>query len=584
MSTFHTHVVRNQVAPLQDYSLYDTDVVLRQAVQREGAADWDTTLREHGAWLGRAHTLEAGELANRYSPRWVGYDRNGHRVDQVEFNVAWHELMSGIVARGLHSQAWLASATQPAHAQVSTRSGHQVARAAAYLMQGQVEAGTLCPTTMTFAAVPLLQSEPAGAIDFAQQWLPAVFSHEYDPADAPISAKRGALIGMGLTEKQGGSDLRAITTQAVAQDREGRGQVYRLTGHKWFLSVPHADAHLVLANTDAGPGCFFVPRWIPDGPRNEVRIRRLKDKLGNRSNASGEVEFEQAWGMLMGEPGRGLPLLLQMAATTRLDCVLGSAALLRQAVVQAAHHAQYRQVFGHSLAAQPLMRQVLADLALESEAATTWAMRLARAVDQRDDEKAGVSARALVRVGTPAAKLWVCKRAINAIAECMEVWGGNGYIEDGPLARLYRESPVNSIWEGSGNIMALDVLRALQRDVDGLAMLRAELDVARGAWPAYDHALDVWLMQVSDQLPQAATGSAKAAANAVQAIDPAQARRVAAGLARLWQAALLIQTAPAAVADAFVASRLVQPGGIIGELPPGLDIDAILARAWPGIC
>ncbi|CAM4394266.1 Acyl-CoA dehydrogenase [Bordetella tumbae] len=584
MSTFQTHIVGNQVAPLQDYSLYDTDIVLRQAVQREGAAAWDAALREHGAWLGRAHTLEAGEQANRYSPRWVGYDRNGHRVDQVEFNVAWHELLSGIVARGLHSHAWQAPATQSAHAQASARLGRQVARAAAYLMQGQVEAGTLCPTTMTFAAVPLLQNEPAGAIDFAQQWLPALFSHEYDPADAPISAKRGALIGMGLTEKQGGSDLRAITTQAVAQGAEGRGQVYRLTGHKWFLSVPHADAHLVLADTDAGPGCFFVPRWIPDGPRNEVRIRRLKDKLGNRSNASGEVEFEQAWGMLMGEPGRGLPLLLQMAATTRLDCVLGSAALLRQAVVQAAHHAQYRQVFGQPLAAQPLMRQVLADLALESEAAMVWAMRLARAVDQRGDETVGANARALVRVGTPAAKLWVCKRAINAIAECMEIWGGNGYIEDGPLARLYRESPVNSIWEGSGNIMALDVLRALQRDVEGLAMLRAELDLARGAWPAYDHALDVWLMQVSDQLPQAATGSARAAVDAVQAIDPAQARHVAAGLARLWQAALLIQTAPAAVADAFVASRLVQPGGIVGELPAGLDVDAILARAWPGIC
>jgi len=587
MSTFQTHVVRNQVAPLEDYSLYDTDVVLQQAVQREGAGEWDATLREHGAWLGRAHTLAAGEQANRCSPRWVGYDRNGHRVDRVEFSAAWHELLSGIVGRGLHSHAWLEAAATPAHAhpgQASRRSGHHVARAAAYVMQGQVEAGTLCPTTMTFAGVPLLQNEPAGVIDFSQHWLPALFSHEYDPADAPITGKRGALMGMGLTEKQGGSDLRAITTQAVAQGQGGRGQVYRLTGHKWFVSVPRADAHLVLASTDEGPGCFFVPRWIPDGPRNDVRIRRLKDKLGNRSNASGEVEFEQAWGMMMGEPGRGLPLLLQMAATTRLDCVLGSAALLRQAVAQAAHHAQHRQVFGQPLAAQPLMRQVLADLALESEAATVWALRLARAVDQRDDERLGAGARALVRVGTPAAKLWVCKRAITAIAECLEVWGGNGYIEEGPLARLYRESPVNSIWEGSGNIMALDVLRALQRDVDTLAVLRAELDLARGAWSAYDRALDVWLMQVSDQLPQAATGSARAAADVVQAIAPAQARHVAAGLARLWQAALLIQSAPTAVADAFVASRLVQQGGIVGELPAGLDVDAILARAWPGIC
>jgi len=555
MPSFQTHAVFNQAAPLEDYSLYDTDTVLQQAVQREGAAAWTDGLREHGAWLGSAPTLAAAAQANRLPPRWQGYDRNGHRVDQVEFDGAWHALMTGIVARGLHSRAWL----EPAP-------GAQVARAAAYLMQGQVEAGTLCPTTMTFAAVPLLQSEPAGAIDFARHWLPALGSRDYDALDAPVPGKRGALIGMGLTEKQGGSDLRAITTQAVAEGPGGRGAVYRLTGHKWFYSVPHADAHLVLANTEAGPGCFFVPRWTPDGSRNAVRIRRLKDKLGNRSNASGEVEFEEAWGMLMGEPGRGLPLLLQMAATTRLDCVLGSAALLRQALAQACHHAGQRQAFGRALSGQPLMRQVLADLALESEAATVWAMRLARAVDERGD----AGARALVRVGTPAAKLWVCKRAIAAIGECMEVWGGNGYVEDGPLPRLYREAPVNSIWEGSGNIMALDVQRALQREPDCLAALQAELEPARGAWAAYDRAWDEW--------------RALAAGPAGQSPDAAQARRVAAGLARLWQAALLIRHAPPAVADAYVASRLACPGGIAGELPPGIDLDAILARAWPGIC
>ncbi|HYG45221.1 MAG TPA: isovaleryl-CoA dehydrogenase [Bordetella sp.] len=555
MLSFQTHTVVNQVAPLEDYSLYDTDIALSQAVQREGAAGSVAALREHGAWLGRAPILAAATEANRCPPRWQGYDPNGHRVDRVEFNPAWHVLMAGIVSRGLHSGAWL----QP-------KPGAQVARAAAYLMQGQVEAGTLCPTTMTFAAVPLLQGEPAGAIDFTQAWLPALASHDYDATDAPLAGKRGALIGMGLTEKQGGSDLRAITTHAEPVGQGGRGAVYRLTGHKWFYSVPHADAHLVLANTDAGPGCFFVPRWTPDGPRNTVRVRRLKDKLGNRSNASGEVEFEQAWGMLMGEPGRGLPLLLQMAATTRLDCVLGSAALLRQAVVQAAHHARHRHAFGQALAAQPLMRQVLADLALESEAATAWALRLARAVDERGR----ADARALVRVGTPAAKLWICKRAIGAIAECIEVWGGNGYIEDGPLPRLYREAPVNSIWEGSGNIMALDVLRALQRDPDCLAALHAELDPARGAWAAYDQAWDDW--------------RALAAGQSGQAADPAQARRLAARLARLWQAALLIRHAPAAVADAFVASRLAHPGGIVGELPAGADLAAILARTWPGIC
>lgn len=584
-SAFQTHAVLNQVAPLEDYSLYETDVVLQQAVQREGAGEWVAALREHGAWLGRASTLAAGEQANRYSPRWLGYDRNGHRVDQVEFHPAWHGLMSGIVARGLHSHAWRQSSAAPSTtAKAPIRPGAHAARAAAYLMQGQVEAGTLCPTTMTFAAVPLLQGEPPGAIDFSEHWLPALFSQEYDPVDAPISAKKGALIGMGLTEKQGGSDLSAITTEAVRQRRGGRGRVYHLTGHKWFFSVPHADAHLVLANTEEGPGCFFVPRWIPEGPRNPVRLRRLKDKLGNRSNASGEVEFERAWGMLIGEPGRGLPMLLQMAATTRLDCVLGSAALLRQAVVQAAHHIQHRQAFGQALASQPLMRQVLADMALESEAATAWALRLARAVDQRDDALDGPGARALVRIGTPAAKLWVCKRAITTIAECMEILGGNGYVEEGPLARLYREAPVNSIWEGSGNIMALDVLRALQRDPGCLAALRAELEPSRGEWPAYDRALDEWLTQVGGQLRRGTSASAPSAGDASASVDPAQARHITAGLARLWQAALLIQSAPAAVADAYVRSRVIQRGGIIGELPAGLDLKVILARAWPGIC
>lgn len=555
MPPFATHAVVNQVAPLDDYSLYDTDLVLRQAVRREGAAACEPALHEHGAWLGRASTLAAGERANRCPPRWLGYDANGHRIDQVEFDPAWHALMSGIVARGLHSQAWL----QPAP-------GAQAARAAAYLMQGQVEAGTLCPTTMTYAAVPLLQQEPAGVIDFAQHWLPALASHDYDAADAPLPGKRNALIGMGLTEKQGGSDLRAITTRAEPVAQGGRGAAYLLTGHKWFFSVPHADAHLVLAHTDAGPGCFFVPRWTPDGPRNAVRIRRLKDKLGNRSNASGEVEFEQAWGMLMGEPGRGLALLLQMAATTRLDCVLGSAALLRQAVVQAAHHAVHRHAFGQALARQPLMLHLLADLALESEAATVLALRLARAVDERGQP----ASRALVRVGTPAAKLWVCKRAIAAIAECMEVWGGNGYVEAGPLARLYREAPVNSIWEGSGNIMALDVLRALQRDGDCLAALQDELDPARGAYADFDRCWGDWQRQAARLTGDAA--------------GQAQARAMAAGLARLWQAALLIRHAPAAVADAFVASRLATPAGIAGEMPPGADAAAIVARAWPAIC
>jgi putative acyl-CoA dehydrogenase len=551
MSSFATHTVQNQVPPLEDYSLYDTDPALREAVRREGADNWAGDLAAHGAWLGRAQTLAAGAEANRCPPRLVGYDRGGHRIDHVEFHPAWNLLMSGILARGLHSRAW----AQPVP-------GAQVARAAAYLMQGQVEAGTLCPTTMTFAAVPLLQREPAGAIDFAGQWLPALYSREFDAADAPLSAKRSALIGMGLTEKQGGSDLRAVSTRAVPLGAPGRGNAYELVGHKWFFSVPQADAHLVLAQTDEGLSCFFVPRWIPDGPRNAIRVRRLKDKLGNRSNASGEVEFEGAWGVMVGEPGRGLAVLLEMAATTRLDCVLGSAALLRQALVQSLHHAQHRQVFGKPLIGQPLMRNVLADLALESEAAMVLALRLARAVDARAD----APARALVRVGTPAAKLWICKRAIHAVAECMEVWGGNGYVEEGPMPRIYRETPVNSIWEGSGNVMALDVLRALQREPEALPALEQEFALAAGRHRAFDEAVARWRALLADQ-----------------AQAEFQARRVAGGLARLWQAALLIQHAPEPVAQAFVASRLDADGGIFGELAAGADTQVILSRAWPAV-
>ncbi|MBD9433177.1 isovaleryl-CoA dehydrogenase [Achromobacter sp. ACM03] len=549
MSSFATHTVSNQVPPLEDYSLYETDPALREAVRREGAQAWEPDLAAHGAWLGRAQTLEAGAQANHCTPRLVSYDRGGHRIDRVEFHPSWNLLMGGIMARGLHSRAW----AQP-------EPGAQVARAAAYVMQGQVEAGSLCPTTMTFAAVPLLQREPAGVVDFGGQWLNALYSREFDGADAPLAAKRSALIGMGLTEKQGGSDLRAVTTRATPVGAPGRGRAYLLVGHKWFFSVPQADAHLVLAQTDEGLSCFFVPRWIPDGPRNAVRVRRLKDKLGNRSNASAEVEFEEAWGVMVGEPGRGLAVLLEMAATTRLDCVLGSAALLRQALVQSAHHARYRHAFGKPLIEQPLMRNVLADLALESEAAMMLGLRLARAVDERAD----AAARALVRVGTPAAKLWVCKRAIAAVAECMEVWGGNGYVDDGPMPRLYRETPVNSIWEGSGNVMALDVLRALQREAGALPALEREFAQAAGQYQDFDDALARWRTLLAD---------------GVQA--EFQARRIAAGLARLWQAALLIQHSPAPVAQAFVASRLNAGGGVFGELAAGADVQAILARAWP---
>jgi putative acyl-CoA dehydrogenase len=552
MSSFLTHQVVNQVPPLHDYSLYETDPVLRESVAREGAAAHEPALLEHGVWLGREGVLRAAAQANRHPPEWTAYDPYGHRIDRVDFHPAWHLLMAGIVERGLHGAAW-----------DDPRPGAHVARAAAYLMQGQVEAGTLCPVTMTFAAIPLLREEPVVDIDLPGTWLPRARSRHYDPADAPAARKQGVLFGMGMTEKQGGSDLRAVSTRAVPAGTPGRGRAYLLTGHKWFYSVPQADAHLVLADTDEGLSCFFVPRWIPDGGRNAVRLRRLKDKLGNRSNASGEVEFEEAWGVMIDEPGRGLARLVDMAAVTRLDCVLASAALLRHGVAQALHHARHRQAFGKALIDQPLMRVVLADLALESEAAVVLALRLARAMD----ESADPVARRLARIGTPAAKLWICKRAITMLAEAMEVCGGNGYVEEGPMPRLYREAPVNSIWEGAGNVMALDVPRAVRRDPAVREALMAELQPARAIHPVYDQALQHWL----DGLE-----------NAVD--HPEQARALAAGLARLWQGALLLQHAPAVISDAYVRARLSGPCGLCGESIGLEEADALLRRAWPAIC
>ena len=565
-----THDVGNMVEPLADYNRYATDPALREGAQREGAAWADAALLAIGADLGRAALLEQARLANASAPVLRNFDPQGRRVDAVDFHPAWHNLMDGIFRRGFHSAAW-----------AEPRPGAQVARAAGYLLQGQVEAGTLCPTTMTFASIPILRREPV----LWGQLEPHLFSRDYDPADAPLSTKRGMLVGMGLTEKQGGSDLRTNTTLARPLGTGGRGAEHTLVGHKWFFSVPQSDAHLVLAR-DASDAlsCFYVPRWRPDATRNAVRVQRLKDKLGNRSNASAEVEFQDAWGLLVGEPGRGIPILLDMATYTRLDNVLGSTALLRAALVQAMHHARQRSAFGKHLAEQPLMQAVLADLALETEAATTLALRLAAAFDR--DANAPPQAVAELRPGgtllppfplqleaamrrilTPAAKLWVCKRAIEAVGECMEVLGGNGYVEEQPLARMLREAPVNSIWEGSGNVMALDLLRALQRE------------------PQAAQALLDWLADACQG--DAALTRALAALDAlrIEALrHPAQARALAQDLVLLVQAVLLRQHAPAFVADAFIASRLgcARGGRIFGVLPQGADLRAIVQRAWAG--
>ncbi|NGM88787.1 isovaleryl-CoA dehydrogenase [Parapusillimonas sp. SGNA-6] len=543
--TWTTHEVTNQVPDLGDYNLYLCDIALQEAVQREGGEAHRDALLRQGARLGMREMAELARQANRHPPELEAFDPQGRRVDRVRYHPAWHRFMRLAMMHGLHASAWS-----------SPGKGAQVARAAAFMMHGQVEAGSLCPVTMTSAAIPLLQKE---------SWFDSVAQHlytrQYDEADAPLAAKTSMLVGMGMTEKQGGSDLRTNTTRATPLDGAGRGQPYRLTGHKWFFSVPMSDAHLVLARHNDDFSCFYVPRWLDDGSRNAVRIQRLKDKLGNRSNASAEVEFQDAVGVLVGEEGRGIAALVEMASYTRLDCVLGSAALLRQALVQALHHARHRIAFGQTLVSQPLMQSVLMDLALESEAATALAIRLAGAFDA--DDPLSLAYR---RIMTPAAKFWVCKRSIEAVAECMEIWGGNGYVEDAPLARLYREAPVNSIWEGSGNIMCLDVLRALRRHPDLADALAAHLEAAGADEPALAERTATLLRLLATAGPQLEFS----------------ARYVAQELVLLTQAHLLRRYAPQVVADAFVQSRFHErtAGRVWGVAAGPTALSSVLERAW----
>jgi putative acyl-CoA dehydrogenase len=533
------HEVRNQAPPLADYNLLLGDRALEEAVAREGAAWAREELADLGARLGRAETIELGVEANRNPPQLRAFDRYGHRRDEVVFHPAWHELMALGIGAGIHAAPW-----------ETPRPGAQVARAAGAVMLVQVESGVQCPITMTFGAAPALRRDPA----IAAEWLPRILSRRYDPSFRPAPAKSGALIGMAMTEKQGGSDLRANTTRA-----EPSGEGWRLTGHKWFMSAPMCDAFLMLAQAPRGLSCFLVPRWTPDGALNGLRLQRLKDKLGNRSNASSEVELETAWGQLLGEEGRGIPTIIEMGNLTRLDCALGSAGLMRQAVAQAVHHARHRAAFGKTLVDQPLMTNLLADLALESEAATALAMRLARAYDEAGD----AMATAFRRLVTPAAKYWICKRGPALAAEAMEVLGGNGYVEESLMPRLYREAPVNSIWEGSGNIMCLDVLRALAKEGAAEALL-AEIRAARGG----DARLDAAAAALETRLAAAGNESA--------------ARRLVEEMVLCLQGALLVRHAPPAVADAFCASRLGGDwGGAFGTLGDAADAKAIADRAAP---
>ncbi len=538
--------VTNQPPPLEPYNLLQTDIVLREALQRENASWAAADLTALGKALGEPETIRLGFEANNNPPRLRAFDRYGHRIDEVDFHPAWHALLSLAIEAGLHTSPW-----------AKPGPGAHVARAAGTYLLVQVEAGVYCPIAMTYGAVPTLRQAPA----LAAQWLPRVFTRHYDSRCRPAHEKSGALIGMGMTENQGGSDLRTNTTRADAETGGGSDRLFRLTGHKWFLSAPMCDAFLVLARASSGLSCFLVPRWTRDGERNAINILRLKDKLGNRSNASSEVEFTGAQAELIGEEGRGIPIIIEMSNYTRLDCAIGSSGLMRQAVAQAIHHASYRTAFQKKLIDQPLMTNVLADLALESEAATALTMRLARAYDE-DDEFAAVWRRVL----TPAAKFWICKRAPVVAAEAMEVLGGNGYIEEFVLPRIYREMPVNSIWEGSGNVMCLDVLRAIDRTPRAIEILLQNL--ADGA--RTDKRMQTIVARLEHRLRDS------------DRRDESQARAIVRDLVLAMQADLLIRHSPAAVADAFCASRLGDaPSGAFGLLGPGIDCRAIVERAAP---
>ncbi|MFE7133508.1 acyl-CoA dehydrogenase family protein [Streptomyces sp. NPDC057638] len=538
-----THTVTNQAPPLVGYDVYTADRALSEAVERHVSPERRdlvrTELSELGQASGSAQAQEWGRLANENPPVLRTHDRYGHRIDEVAFHPAWHRLLGHAVGAGL-TDAW------------GRPDGH-VRRAAAFLVWSQTEAGHGCPLSMTHAAVPALRADPG----LAAVWEPRLTSRIYESELLPGAAKPGALFGMGMTEKQGGTDVRTNTTAATPLTADGE---YLLTGHKWFCSAPMSDGFLVLAQAPGGLTCFLVPRVLDDATRNVFRIQRLKDKLGNRSNASAEVEFDGTWARRVGEEGRGVRTIIEMVAATRLDCVLGSAALMRQAVAQAIHHTAHRSAFGGPLIDKPLMRNVLADLALESEAATVLGLRLAAAYDSGTEAE-----RAFARLAVPAAKYWVTKRCTPLAGEALECLGGNGYVEESGMPRLLRESPLNSIWEGSGNVQALDVLRALQREPGALDAFLQEVGRARGA----DHRLDGAIKDLLTELAD------------LEGVE-ARARRLVERMALVLQGSLLVRWAPPEVADAFCASRLGGDwGAAFGTLPHSLALGAVVERARP---
>ncbi|MFJ2931383.1 acyl-CoA dehydrogenase family protein [Streptomyces sp. NPDC087219] len=542
-----THEVTNQVPPLTGYDV-SADPALLEALRREGAGWAEAEVRELGARAGGEQAQEWGRLAERHSPVLHTHDRYGHRIDEVEFHPHWHDLMDVAVRHGLHGAPWR-----------DERPGAHVARAAKVFVWGQTDAGHLCPVSMTYAAVPALRAQP----ELAEVYEPLLASSSYDFGLRVPTEKRGIIAGMSMTEKQGGSDVRANTTRAVPTGEPGQ---YALTGHKWFTSAPMSDVFLTLAQAPGGLSCFLVPRVLPDGSRNAIRLQRLKDKLGNRSNASSEIEYEGALGRLVGEEGRGVATIIRMVNMTRLDCAISSASGMRLGLVQAVHHATHREAFGARLVDQPLMRNVLADLAVEAEAATLAALRLAGAVDRAT--RGDAEEEQLRRLGLAVTKYWVCKRAPAHAAEALECLGGNGYVEDSGLPRLYRESPLPSIWEGSGNVAALDVLRAMARQPQAVEAFFAEVDLGAGA----DRRLDAAVAGLRKDL--AGLGAPDAAAYG--------ARRLVERLALVLQGSLLVRHGDPAVADAFCASRLDGDRGLaFGTLPAGVDTAAIIARSGP---
>jgi putative acyl-CoA dehydrogenase len=545
-----THEVLNVGRELADFNAYREDRALVEAVQREGAAWADGALQAFGRLTGSADYLELGAQANQHPPVLDTHDRFGHRVDLVKFHPAYHQLMRTAIEHGLHASPW----SDP-------RPGAHVARAAHVYLQTQVEAGHGCPITMTFAAVPALQTTPA----LASAWLPKITARTYDPRNLPDGQKAGLTIGMAMTEKQGGSDVRANTTRAYpAGAASGPGAAYELVGHKFFVSAPMCDAFLVLAQAPGGLSCFLLPRWRPDGTKNPLQVLRLKRKMGNVSNASSETELRGALAWMVGEEGRGVRTIIEMVAMTRFDCMVGSTAGQRAAVAQALHHCSLRSAFGQVLNRQPLMQNVLADLVLEHEGSLALTMRLARALDHRQDDHED----ALVRLVTAVGKYWICKRTPQHAYEAMECIGGSGVMEDSPFPRLYREAPVNAIWEGSGNVQCLDVLRAMQKTPAVVGAFFAELAKARGANATLDASVAALQREFSDlaELEYRARGLVERMALAIQA-------------------ALLVQHAPAAVADAFCASRLQADAGSghrqFGTLPRGVDCAALIERATP---